>query len=134
MILNSKFDVLRGWPRAGAIDDTFPIHVVAGTPVVLPAGTVVSPQPDGSVDRATSPDATADPLPIWVVVEGNDDFSGRFLQKAVCVRSNVELRLDPSNFVAGPYTPTSPLSFVDGQFVLATAGQQVIAEVVENNV
>jgi len=134
MILNSKFDVLRGWPKAGAIDDTFPVRVVAGVPVTLAAGTVVTPQIDGSIDRATSPAAATDPIPVWVVVEGNDDFSGRFLGKAVCVRSNVELRLDPANFVAGAYVPGSPLSFVNGQFVLATSGQQVIAEVLENDV
>ena len=42
MILNSKFDVLRGWPQKGAIDDTFPVAVVAGNPVVLPLGTIVT--------------------------------------------------------------------------------------------
>ncbi len=134
MILNSKFDVLRGWPQKGAIDETFPVTVVAGNPVVLPLGTVVTPQLDGSVNRATSPAAAADPIPVWLVVEGNEDFSGRFLQKVVCVRSNVEAQLDPSNFVAGAYVPGSLLSFVNGQFVLATTGQQVIAEVLENSV
>jgi hypothetical protein len=134
MILNSKFDVQRGWPRMGAIDETFKVRFVAGAPVILPAGTVVSQQLDGTVDRATSPLPTADPDEVWVVVSGNDDFDGRFLDSVVCARSNIEARLDPSNFVPGAYVPKSLLSFANGQFVLATSGQQVIGSVISNDI
>ena len=30
MLLNSKFDILRGHPNGGAIDETFPIHSAGG--------------------------------------------------------------------------------------------------------
>lgn len=134
MMLNKLFDVLRGWPREGAIDETFPAHVTAGTPDALPAGTVVTIQSDGSMAAATTPNlSTTDPLPVWVVVEGNDDFSGTFLEKVVCLRMNAELKLDPANFSAGSYNPGTLLSFSGGKFEVAATNNQVIGEVISNN-
>jgi len=134
-LLNNKFDVLRGWPREGALDESFLAKVTAGVPVTLPPGTVVTQQSaDGSVDVASSPNVSiADALPVWVVVESNADFSGQFVGKVVCLRANAMFRLDPSNFAAGVYTPGTLVSFSAGQWKVAAANEQVIGEVIRND-
>ena len=133
-LLNNLFDILRGWPREGAIDETFPVHQTAGAYDVLPPGTVVVLQPDGTAAKATSPAlGGADALPTWVVIESNQDFSGQFLQKVVCLRANAMFRLDPSNFAAGAYVVGSLLSYNLGQWTLAVSGNQVIGEVLLDN-
>ncbi len=134
MILSSKFDVLRGGLREGSIDESFPVKVTAGVPVTLIPGTVVQLQPDGTVDKATTPNMTnADAKAPWLVVEGNDDYSAKFVGKVVCLRNNVVVRLDPANFVPGTYPPTTPVSFDAGRFKVAAATNQIIGEVISND-
>lgn len=134
MRLNSLFDVLRGWPREGAIDDSFPIHKTAGVYDTLPSGMVVAVQTDGTVAAATTPNRTsANAVSTWVVVEGNDDFSAQFVGKAVCLRGNCELKLDPSNFNAGVYTIGTKLTFSAGKWQPAVATNQIIGEVLADN-
>jgi hypothetical protein len=133
-LLNNLFDILRGWPHEGAIEDTFLAKVTGGTPVALPPGTVVEVQSDGSVDKATTGDLTAvDPAPVWVVIESNQDFSGTFLGKVVCLRANAEFRLDPSNLAVGSYPPGTLLSFSAGKWQPAAIKNQVIGEVLQDN-
>lgn len=129
MILESKFDVLRGWPREGAIDESF----LAAADIA--SGTVVKVSTDGlTVTAATTPDMTSeDPVATWVVVEGTDDFSGTFVGKAVCLRANAMLRLDPANYNAGTWTPGAPVSFTAGKFKVAAAGDQIIGEVIKDD-
>ena len=135
MKLNGLFDVLRGWPREGAIDETFPAHKSGGVLDVLPPGTVVTMQvADGSMAVATTPDRTAvDALPTWVVVEGTDDFSGQFVEKVVCLRSNAMFRLDPANFNAGTYALRTPLTFSAGKWQEAATKDQIIGEVMSDD-
>lgn len=134
MLLNNKFDVLRGWPREGAIDETFAAKVTAGVPVQLAPGTVVEVQSDGSVDKATTPNmSSADGKATWVVVETNDDFSGKFLAKVVCLRKNAMLRLDPANLNAGTYTPGTKVTFNTGKWAVAAANDQIIGEVIKDD-
>ena len=133
-LLNNKFDVLRGWPREGALDESFVAKVTLGVPVILPPGAVVTLQAaDGSVDLATSPGALADSIPTWVVVESNADFSGAFVGKVVCLRANAMFRLAPTNFAAGVYVPNTLLSYAAGVWKVAAAGEQVIGEVIRND-
>lgn len=133
-LLNNLFDILRGWPGQGAIDDTFPVHVSGGTPDTLIPGTVVTIQPDGSMAAASTPNrSSADALLVWVVISGNTDFDGQFLEKVVCLQSNAEFRLDPANFASGSYSVGSPLSFVSGQWTLATTNNQIIGQVLVDN-
>ena len=135
MLLNSKFDVLRGWPREGALDEAFPAKITAGVPVTLAPGNVVRVQPDGSVDKATTPNlSAADPIAPWVVVEGNDDFSGKFTGKVVCLRANAMVRLGPANFIPGTYNRGTLVSFDGGRFKVAAANDQVIGEVISSDV
>lgn len=135
MILNSKFDVLRGWPREGALDEAFIAKVTGGVAVSLPPGTVVKVQTNGTdVDKASSPDLSSEnAAAVWVVVEGNDDYSGTFTGKVVCLRANAMFKLDPANIAAGSYTPGAALSFDAGQWTVAAANDQVIGEVIEDN-
>lgn len=134
MLLNSKFDILRGYPKEGAIDETFPIHVTTGTFDSVVLGMVVKLNADGTVNAATTPDrSTVEAVSTWVVVEGNDDISGAFLQKAVCLRSNAVFRLDPSNLGTGSFTPGSRLTFSAGKWQPAVTNNQIIGEVLEDN-
>jgi hypothetical protein len=134
MRLNGLFDVLRGWPREGAIDETFPAHVTGGTVDTIVPGMVVTVGTDGAVIAADTPDRTAaDGIPTWVVVEGTDDFSGEFLSKAVCLRSNAMFRLDPANFIAGTYAVGTPLSFDSGKWQEAAIKEQIIGEVIRDD-
>jgi hypothetical protein len=132
-LLNKKFDVLRGWPREGAIDRTFPVHVVAGAPVSIPIGSIVVPQADGSVDLATVAASTVQPQPVWLVVEGNDDYSATFVGKVNCIKGNAEVRLDPSNYVAGTYNVNTPLTFSAGKFQPVVTGNQIIGHVMKDD-
>lgn len=134
MILNSKFDILRGYPKEGAIDHTFPIHQTAGTYDAIVMGEVVAVGSDGSVAAATTPNrSTVEGVAVWVVIAANDDFSGTFLEKAVCLRSNAMLRLDPANFNAGTYTPGTKLTFSSGKWQPAVTNNQIIGEVIADN-
>lgn len=136
MKLNSKFDVLRGYPREGAIDETFPVNQTSPPAYdSLPMGTVITVNSSGNAAAATTPNrSSANYTPTWVVIEGNDDFSGTFLEKVVCLRANAELKLDPSNLNAGSYTVGTLLTFSAGKWQPATTNNQIIGEVLQNNV
>lgn len=93
-ILNSKFDVLRGWTPGGdaAIDESLPPFVSGGSPVQLAAGTIVELKSDGTVDVPAASDASAKPL--YIVAEGNDDFSADYVGKVLCLRGKLQVRTD----------------------------------------
>lgn len=134
MLLNSKFDILKGFPKEGAIDMTFPIHQSGGVYDSIVLGMVVKLGTDGAVTPATTVNrSTTEGTSTWVVIEGNSDFSGTFLEKAVCLRSNAVLRLDPSNLNAGSYTIGTKLTFSAGKWQPATTNDQIIGEVLADN-
>ncbi len=134
MILDSLFDILRGFPNEGAIAEVFPIHKTGPSYDSIGLGMVVAVQSDGSVAIASTPDrSTTDAVPVWVVIEGNSDFSGTFLEKAVCLRSNAQFRLDPANLNAGSYTPGTALTFSSGKWQPAATHDQVIGHVLVDN-
>lgn len=133
-LLSNLFDILRGWPNGGAIEESWPVYAPGGTPVVLPPGTVVYVRSDGTVDKASTPNAaSADGTPTWVVIASNQDLDGQFLTKVVCLRRDAVFRLDPSNIAAGSYAVGSLVSFATGQWTLAAANDQVIGEVLLDN-
>ncbi len=135
MILDSKFDVLRGWPQQGALDESFTIHqTVSGTDDALPSGTVIKVGTDGKAVAATTPNrSTTEGAATWVVVAGNDDLSSQFVHKVVGLRANAMFRLDPANFNAGTYTPGAKLTFSAGKWQVATTNDQIIGEVIADN-
>ena len=134
-VLNSKFDVLRGWPKEGAIDESFGIHqTTPGTDDSLPQGMVIAIGSDGLAVAASTPDrSSVNAVATWVVVAGNDDFSSQFVHKVVALRSNAMLKLDPSNFNASTYTPGVKLTFVAGLWQPAVTHNQIIGEVLQDN-
>jgi hypothetical protein len=136
MLLNTLFDVLRGWPREGAIDETFPIHqTTPGTPDTLHAGQVVAVQSDGSVALATTPNrSTTNSVATWVVITDGTDFDASFVGSVTCLRMNAEFKLDPSTFTAGTLAIGTKLTFSAGQWVTAVTNNQIIGEVLANNV
>lgn len=131
MILNSKFDVLRGWPREGAIDESFTImQTTPGTDDALPLGMVCVINSTSKAVAATTPNrSTTNAAATWIVVEGNADFSSQFVHKVVMLRSNAMFKLDPANLEAGTYTPGAKLSFNAGKWKVAATNNQVIGEV-----
>lgn len=136
MRLNNKFDVLRGWPREGALDETFPIfETTPGTLDALIPGMVCEVDATtGGVKASTTPDRTAaDAKATWVIVEANDDFSSQFVRKAVALRSNAMFRLDPANLAAGVYTRGTKLSFDTGKWKVAATKDQIIGEVIKDD-
>lgn len=136
MRLNNKFDVLRGWPREGALDETFPIHqTVAGTDDALVPGMVCTVDAtSGGLKATTTPNRTsADAVATWIIVEANDDFSSQFVKKAVGLRANAMFRLDPANLAAGTYTRGVKLSFNAGKWKPAAITEQIIGEVIKDD-
>jgi len=87
-LLNSKFDILRGYPNGSALVWPFAIKTTGSPPVAvaLPGGTIVTQELQGTqtvVAVMTSPNvSTHPPKEPWLVVEGNDDFSGQFVRSA----------------------------------------------------
>lgn len=136
MLLNSKFDVLRGWPREGAIDESFTIkQTTPGTDDALPLGSVVYVTSGGVAALATTPNrSTLEGIATWVVVAGNDDFSSQFTHKVVCLRANAIFQLEEGvNFGTDTYTPGVKLTFTAGLWAPATTSNQIIGEVLQDN-
>lgn len=130
MKLDSKFDVLRGWPREGALDETFP--VVAGVKHV--AGTIVALDAAGNAVAATTGDAAlSNSQPVWIVVEGADDYSGDFVRKVVCLRGNCLVRTTLFDGAIALYSINTLVSFNAGKFKVAVATNQIVGEVVTKN-
>lgn len=135
--LTDKFDVIKGWEPGGdaSIDQSFPIHKVMGVMVTLLPGYVVQLAVGGDIDVATTPDMTlADPVAVYVVVEGNGaDFSPQFVEKAVVLRGKLTVKTDK---LAGAQTfpVTGPVSFSSGLLIDKGATDQIIGYVIANNV
>ena len=99
-------------------------------------GTVVTVQTDKvRWTRPPTPDrSSANEIPTWLVVEGNDDFSGTFTGKVVALRKNAVVKLDPANFNAGSYTPGVLVTFGHRQVQAAAAAHdQIIGEVLRDD-
>jgi hypothetical protein len=119
-LLNSKFDIT-------SIDNPLAVAALAqvlkvtngetfssqGTPVagVIPAGTIVTmDHTTGCAVVATTPNiSSADKELAFVVIDGNMDFSGSFVQKLTVLHGGFTMETD--QYVAGGYTPGLPVSF-----------------------
>lgn len=134
MRLNNKFNVSEGWPREGAIAISLPIHQSGGVYDVLSTGAVVTVGTDGAFVATSTPNrSTTDAVATWVVVEGNTDYSGAYVGKAVALRGNAIFTLDPANYNAGTYTPGTKLTFSAGKWQPAVTNNQIIGEVLSDN-
>jgi hypothetical protein len=136
-ILNTrKFDILRGYPNGSGLVWPFWIKKTAGVANDIPQGTIVTQElQDGEtvVDKATSANlAAADPKEMWLVVEGNDDYSGQFVGKCNTVKLGSGIIWEADDFAAGAYTPGTPVMVTAGQVQVKTGTQQIIGYVLED--
>lgn len=137
-ILDAKFDILRGYPNGSALVWPFAIKKT-GTPAVavsMPAGKLVTQELSGAatvVDLATTPDlSSADPIEVWLVVEGNDDYSGSYVDKIAAAKPGSGLIWETDDYAAGTYTPGTPVSFNAGQLKVKAANEQIVGHVLED--
>jgi hypothetical protein len=139
MLLNSKFDVTRGYPNGSALAEPFAIKKTGSplVPVSLPLGTLITQELQSGatvVDAATTPDlSSADPIDVWLVVEGNDDYSGEYVEKVMAVKCLSGVIWETDQFAAGSYTPGTPVSFSAGQLKVKGANEQIIGHVLDDN-
>lgn len=135
-LLNSKFDILRGYPNGSALTWPFQIKKVGGAYVSVPAGSIVTTELSGTstvVDKATSPNVSiADPKTMWLVVEGNDDFSGAYVQKCAACKLGTGIIWETDSYAAGAYTPGTPVSVSAGQIKVKAVNEQIIGYVLED--
>jgi hypothetical protein len=135
-LLNSKFDILRGYPNGSALCWSFAIKKSGGSYVSVPAGTIVTTELSGTstvVDKATTPNTSiADPKTMWLVVEGNDDFSGAYVQKCAAAKLGSGIIWETDNYATGAYTPGTPVSVSSGQIKVKASNEQIIGYVLED--
>lgn len=133
LLNNPTFDLHRGYPNGSALAEPFKIHKTAGNYDSLPAGTIVTQElQDGDtvMAAATTPDlSSADPKQVWIVVEGNDDFSGAYTGRCMCVRLGSGFMWKTKNYASGTYTPGTPVSFNAGQTKVKAVNEQIVAYV-----
>lgn len=132
-ILNSKFDFHRGYPNGSALAEPFKVKKNAGVPVSLPGGTLVTQELQNGetvMDAATTPDITSvDPIQVWLVMEGNDDYSGQFVEGGQACRVGSGLIWSTDQYEAGSYAPGTPVSFNAGKLKVKGATDQLIGYV-----
>jgi hypothetical protein len=138
-LLNSKFDTPRGYPNGSALAEPFKIKKTGAplAPVSLPQGTLITQELQNNetvMDAATSPNLTAaDPIDVWVVVEGNDDYSGEYVEKVMACKCGSGLIWETDQLAVGTYTPGTALSFSAGQLKPKTlATEQIIGHVLHD--
>lgn len=132
-ILTSKFDIHRGYPNGSALAEPFKAKTNAGVPVSLPGGTLVTQENQSGVtvmDAATTPDITSvDPIQVWLVMEGNDDYSGEYVGGGQACRVGSGLIWSTDQYTAGTYTPGTAVSFSAGKLKVKAATEQIIGYV-----
>ena len=140
-LLNSKFDILRGYPNGSALTWPFAIKTAGGPPAVavaLPGGTLVTQELQGTqtvVDKMTSPNITsASPKEPWLVVEGNDDFSGQFVGKCACAKLGTGIIFETDQYDSGTYAPGTAVAASTGKIKEAALTDQVVGYVLENRI
>jgi len=139
-ILNSKFDIV-------SVDNPVSLAALAqilkvpggmtlsseGTPVagVIPAGAIVTMDTTtGEALLATTGDVAAARLNakmVFVVIDGNKDFSGAFVQRLTVLHGGFTMLTD--QYDAGAYTPGKYVSFNAGKVKLAGATDQFMGVV-----
>lgn len=132
-ILTSKFDFHRGYPNGSALAEPFTAKTNAGVAVSLPGGTLVTQENQSGVtvmDAATTPDlSSADPIQVWLVMEGNDDYSGEYVGGGQACRVGSGIIWSTDQYTAGSYTPGTSVSFSAGKLKVKAANEQIIGYV-----
>jgi len=142
-VLNSKFDILRGWPNSSAVAEDWNVPTIGGGHDPLYSGSWVKLDPDvtsaptvKSQTKASKDSAAVSDYPVlWgLVIEGTDEYSSRFSGKVTVLLGGgyvVRLYNDGVNdqFDAANLVPGAPVKLVDGKVAfLGTAGSEAIAD------
>ena len=134
-ILNSKFDILRGWPNSSAVAEDWNVPDIAVGHDPLYSGTWVKLDPAvptvptvKSQARADKASGTIGSHPtLWaLVIEGQDEYSSRFSNKVTVLLGGgyvVRLYNDGVNdqFTAANLAPGVPVKLVEGKVAFAGA-------------
>lgn len=132
-ILNSKFDFHRGYPNGSALAEPFKVKMSGSTPISTPGGTLVTQELQNGetvMAAATTPDVSSvDPIQVWLVMEGNDDYSGEFVRGGQACRVGSGLIWVTDQYEAGSYTPGTAVSFNAGKLKVKGANEQIIGYV-----
>lgn len=137
LLNNPTFDILRGYPNGSALAEPFPIkQTTPGVFEALPAGAIVTQELQNNqavMSKATTPNvSTTDPIQVWIVVEGNDDYSGQYTGMCMCVRLGTGFIWSTKTYTAGTYTPGVPVSFNAGVIKAKAVNEQILGYVRED--
>jgi len=139
MLLNTKFNPSRGYPNGSALSEPFAIKKAGSplVPVILEQGSLVTQETQNGItvmDKATTPNlSSADPIDVWLVVEGNDDYSGEYTGKLMACKCMSGVIWDTNQYVAGSYVAGTPVSFSGGLLKVKAANEQIIGHVLDDN-
>jgi len=115
------FDILRGWPRGGAVEDVF---TPTGS-VELEEGDLIEVLSTGLVNKVTL--ASGDTKLVYIVVEGNkssDSYSGNYLGKVVAITG--DYKVITTKYASGSYLPGLPVTVIGGKFSLLVKGEPIV--------
>ena len=127
--LNSKFDILRGWPNSSAVQEDFVIgsadhpHYM-GQWVSLDAQNKSGDMKTATDLASTTSDAAAK---CFLIIEGKDDYSSRFANRVTCLLGGGYMVRLPQKGVTADGTEYDILaaaasSFAPGQEVRVSGG------------
>jgi len=137
-VLTSKFDILRGYPNGSGTPWSFPIKMNGTVPYSVYAGTIVTQESQNNktvAALATTPNTgSAEPIQMWLTVEGNDDFSGQFVVGCNTVLLSSGIVWETDVFTAGTYAVGGAVSVSGGKVQDRGSNEQTIAYVLENNI
>lgn len=86
--LNSKFDILRGWPNSSAVQEDFVIGSAVHSHYMGQWVSLDVQNKDGSMHTAVAlADTTSDSAAAkcYMIIEGKDDYSSRFANRVTCL-------------------------------------------------
>ena len=137
-LLDSKFDIPRGYPNGSALAEPFAIKETGTplTPVLLAQGSLVTQETQNNktvMNLASTPDLSShDPIDVWLVVEGNDDYSGQYAKKIMACKCGSGLIWETDQLTAGSYPAGTPVSFNAGKVKVKAANEQIIGYVLDD--
>jgi hypothetical protein len=139
-LLNSKFDILRGWPNSSAVAEDWNVPTIeaghdplySGTWVKLDPAVTAVPTVKSQTKASKDSTSLATHPTLWaLVIEGQDEYSSRFSNKVTVLLGGgyvVKLYNDGVNdqFTADNLAPGVPVKLVDGKIAaIGAAGGNV---------
>lgn len=124
------FDVVRGWPNGGAIEESYPPE----TGRTITEGRLCELEADGQVDWATTAVATEGgtaPIQYRMCIQGNDQSDANFVGKVTTLRGDftVETEKVVGTFTVGNYVTVSVAADTEGYIVERAGTEQILGQV-----